>query len=255
MGGQGQGGSGGSAGGPGSGGAGNSPGPGSGGSADGGGGANGGMGGAGAFGGMGAGGMGMGGMGTGGMGANGGGGAGGMMPICTQILLDPSYEGGSPNAAWTESSTLFTTPLCSVASGCNGAVGSGARTGTWWFWGGGAPPPIIGADQEVSIVSQVVTIPVGTATLDWYMEMPNCDTGVVDFFGIRVDGTVVYQTDTLTDPACGQLGYQQRSVDLAAYANGGQHTVEFIVDQLADWIQSVGVTNVFVDDVALTSCQ
>jgi hypothetical protein len=201
---------------------------------------------------MGGGGMGTGAMGGGGMGGGGGAGGGGI--VCTDIVLDGSFEAGTPNANWSESSTLFGTPLCSAA-GCNAAVGSGPRTGTWWYWGGGAAPPFFGSDNEISTVTQSVTIPAGTATLEWYMEMPNCDTGLIDFFDVTIDGAVLYQTNTLSEPSCGVTGYVHHTVNITAYADGGSHTIQFLVDQIADYFLSNDTTNVFVDDVVLTSCQ
>ncbi len=48
-------------------------------------------------------------------------------------LADGSFEGGTPNASWTETSINFGTPLCTVEV-CDGA---GPRTGAWWAWFGG----------------------------------------------------------------------------------------------------------------------
>lgn len=236
--------------GPGPGPGGNGPGPGAGGSSDGGGGEAG-VGGFGGAGGAGNGGIG----GNGGAGNNGGnGGSGGTPIVCTPILLDPSFEAGTPNPSWDEASTNFGTPLCSVAA-CNSAVGSGARTGAWWYWGGGHAAPLFGVEQEISVAAQTLVIPAGTATLEWYMEMPNCDTGIIDYFGVVVDGNVIYQTDTFTDASCGLIGYQLQSIVIDAYADGGTHTVEIVTDQLHDDLFSSSVTNVFVDDVTLVSCQ
>ncbi len=193
--------------------------------------------------------------GTGGsVGIGGGGGAGGTPIVCTPILLDSSFEAGTPNPSWAESSTNFGTPLCTTAS-CGGGS---PLTGTWFYWGGGYLAPVFGFGTEISIVSQTLVIPVGTATLEWRMAMPNCDVGftVEDYFGIRIDGTtVVYLTDTLSDPSCGSSVYQLRSVNLSAFADGGTHSIEIITDQYFDDFISTDVTNVFVDDVVLTSCQ
>ena len=244
--------------GPGVGGAGNNPGPGPG-VGGGGTGATGGAGGAGT------GGAGTGGIltqggagGVGGVGGSGTGGGGGS--TCTQVLLDTGFEAGSPNPTWTEQSTNLPTPLCTVAD-CGMGGGTGPRTGSWWFWGGGVAVALPNSKQEVGGVEQTITNPAGTATLDYYLQIPSCDTQTVpdlrDFFGVVVDGTVVYVTDTVTENTAGNCGvavYQQRSINLNTYADGGAHTIRFEVDQLYDSFFSNGVSNFFVDDVALTAC-
>lgn len=188
---------------------------------------------------------------TGGGGTMGSGGAGGA-PGCTQVLLDPGWEGGSPNANWTELSTYFTTPLCDLST-CNPAP----RTGSWWFWGGGIGAPVLDVVNEISETSQTVTIPTATsATLTYYVTFPTCDTEIVDLFYVGVDGAVVYQTTTVAESAAGNCNtvYQQRSLDLSAYANGLPHTITFQFDELNDWLFSNAISSAWVDDVALTVC-
>ncbi len=175
---------------------------------------------------------------------------------CTQILLDVGFEAGAPNATWTESSTNLASPLCTVAT-CGQGGGTGPRTGTWWFWGGGVPAPtIFSSIQEIASVEQTVTIPAGTASLDYYIEIPSCDTAIFDYFIVAVDQTNIYQTDSGAENAAGNCvaGYQLRSLNLDAFADGAPHAIMFYVDQLHDGLLSSGVTNYFVDDVALTAC-
>lgn len=220
----------------------------------------------------GAGGMGTGGMGTGGTQSSGGfggtggtGGAGtggsgsGGAPTCTQLFLDPSFNAGSPNPSWTEVSTNAGTPLCTVTN-CGNGGGTGPRTGLWWFWGGGIAVPFPNFVEESAWVEQTVTIPAGTATLDFYFQIPSCDdstTAGLDLFGIFVDSNQVYITDHQAEGLAGKCGvaaYELRSVNLDAYADGGQHTIRFEVYQIFDSFFSSQVTNFFVDDVALTAC-
>src|SRR5690606_16424664 len=138
------------------------------------------------------------------------GGAGGGTS-CSDILLDGEFEGGTPSAVWTESSTNFGTPLCSLVT-CNTTVGSSANFGNWWFWGGGATF-VNGDFSEVSVATQSVVIPVGTANLTWFMEIPVCEGDGFDQFRVRVDGTTIYFADD-THFRCDMTGYFQEIVNI-----------------------------------------
>lgn len=71
-------------------------------------------------------------------------------------VTDPSFEAGSPNPFWGESSTNLGTPLCSIA-GCGDGGGTvGPRTGTFWAWFGG-----FGQGTEVGMLVQAaINVPV-----------------------------------------------------------------------------------------------
>ncbi|HET9494904.1 MAG TPA: zinc-dependent metalloprotease family protein, partial [Chloroflexia bacterium] len=76
------------------------------------------------------------------------------------VIVDGSFEAGSPNPYWDEGSTNFGTPLCDAASCGTGGGTAGPRTGAWWSWFGGVQA------VEDAFVSQSVNIPAGSqATL------------------------------------------------------------------------------------------
>lgn len=158
-------------------------------------------------------------------------------PLAEQIQ-DGSFEAGTPNPYWTESSTNFGSPLCTVA-GCGTGQGTGPRSGTWWTWFGGA------IAYEEGSMSQVVTIPVGATVLTWWQENFACSGSATDYMEVNVDGTQVYQI-LGNDASCGVLGYTQKSVDISAYADGNTHTIEFHSETF-----TATPTNFFVDDVSL----
>ena len=58
-----------------------------------------------------------------------------------QLIQDGSFEAGSPNPFWTESSTNFLTPLCTLADCGDGLGTAGPRTGLVWAWFGGVDGP------------------------------------------------------------------------------------------------------------------
>jgi subtilisin-like proprotein convertase family protein len=159
-----------------------------------------------------------------------------------EILADTSFEAGSPNPSWTETSTNFGTPLCTVAL-CTNGTGTGPHTGTWWSWFGG-----IGTALEESSLTQTVTIPVSTAAnLTFYLEQIVCDDPA-DFLDVVIDGTdTVFHTDG-SSALCGVLGYSLQTVPMTAYADGNSHTVQF---HSITFGTNGTPTNIFVDDVSL----
>ncbi len=152
-------------------------------------------------------------------------------------VQDGSFETGTPNAAWTEFSANFGTPLCDEA-GCGLGGGTGPRTGSWWTWFGGI------ASAESGSVSQDVTIPVGpSAELRFWLEIPaSGQPGVMD---VTLDGVVLFsvtEADTATYPT-----YTEVVVDVSSFADGGTYTLEFASETQA----GAAATNFFVDDVQL----
>jgi len=168
---------------------------------------------------------------------------GGCTPV--DVVSDGGYEQGVSTPAWALSSITFGSPVCDVA-GCGMGGGTGPRSGTFWAWFGGT-----GASSEIATASQTFVIPTGgMATLDFWLEIPVCDS-VLDIFEVTMDGQLIYATDG-ADLACGTVGYQLESIDVSAFADGGQHTLQFKGDTVALFF---GATNFMVDDVALIACQ
>jgi hypothetical protein len=152
------------------------------------------------------------------------------------VVRDGSFELGTPNPFWTEASTNFGTPLC--GPGCSTA----ARTGLWFVWFGGITV------YEAGSVSQSVTIPSGgPATLSFWVNNAACSGNAADYLEVKVDGTQRWVT-TAADPACNTPAYRQVTVDVSAYANDAAHVLEFKSE-----VFGPGVTNFFLDDVALNA--
>jgi hypothetical protein len=103
---------------------------------------------------------------------------------------------------------------------------------------------------ETAYVRQSLVIPPGAATLTFWLEVLVCDTVGSDVFTVRIDGQTVF-TATNTDPACNQIGYVQKTIDVSAFANGGSHTLEFR-GVFGDG--GTGFTDFMVDDVRLEAC-
>jgi hypothetical protein len=165
-------------------------------------------------------------------------------PGCTSgnRTQDPGFEatnGGTlANTFWPSTSTNFPTALCSVA-GCGGGGDAVPRSGTFWIWFGGI------SAAETGVVSQTVTFPSGgTATLNYYLKIGGVSAPFNDVLNVKVDGTTV---QSFTEPNTAETSYTQRSVNLDAYANGAQHTIQFQYVHPNDGAGS----NFHVDDVTL----
>ena len=156
------------------------------------------------------------------------------------VLADSGFEGGTPNPSWEESSTIFDSPICDL--GCTEDPGAGPRTGDWWVWFGGLEEP------DTASVSQEVTIEPDAAYLSLYLEI-NAAQGEIgdDLIVAEIDGNEVFMaTDAeIEDYAT----YREVVVDISAYADGGQHTLEIRAEVTGD-----GLTNFFVEDVTIVSC-
>jgi hypothetical protein len=157
-----------------------------------------------------------------------------------ETVDDGGFEDGTPNAYWTEASTNFGTPLCDIAS-CGVGTGTGPYMGDWWTWFGG-----ISATTEVGSVTQTVNIPVGTTEMTFWFEAIICDSAN-DFMNVTIDGNVVYTVNG-GSPLCGTLGYSQQFVDISAFADDGDHVLEFASQTVSS---NGGGTNFFVDDVSI----
>ena len=155
------------------------------------------------------------------------------------VIQDGGFEVGTPNAYWNEASTNFGTPICDVGS-CGTGTGTGPRTGAFWTWFGGI------AAFEEGQVDQDVIIPVGTASLNFWLEQIVCDSAS-DYLEVLIDGTQVYFSDG-GSPLCGVLGYSEQRMDISSYADGDAHNVAFHSEVFAS---SGGVSNFFIDDVQL----
>jgi len=160
--------------------------------------------------------------------------------VCTNLITDPGFEGGIPNPSWYEYSYLYGTPLCSTSGtyACNLTVGP--RTGAYWAWFGGAGPGF----DELSVISQTVTILTDTATLSFYLRVEPGPGGADDFLQIFIDNTEVFTTTALTASAY-TGSYKQVSINASPFANGAAHSIVF-------WSETYDQTvNFHVDDVGL----
>jgi len=159
----------------------------------------------------------------------------------TEVVQDGSFETGTPNSFWNESSTNFGTPICD--GNCSSMVS--ANTGSWFAWFGGIAVP------EEGQLSQTVNLGSGGAfDLSFYLWQQACDSAA-DYLEVLVDSIQVYQING-TGNLCGSPGYVRQTVNLDAYADGQPHTLTFHSSIFAF---NSGITNFIIDDVSITTPQ
>ena len=151
------------------------------------------------------------------------------------VILDGSFEAGSPNPYWDEGSLNFSTVLCTLSCG-----GPGPRTGNWYAWFGGTN------DLETGYVRQTVTLAKGTAELSFWLWIGSNNGAGNDFLEVSIDGDVLF---TATDADRDSYAtYTQVVIDVSDYADGGEHLLSFDSTKFAG-----PITNFFVDDIVLDS--
>jgi hypothetical protein len=158
----------------------------------------------------------------------------------TDVVAGGGFEEGTPNSSWDEASDAFGTPLCDEAS-CGLGGGTGPNSGSWWVWFGGVAEAV-----ETGSVTQSVTIPNGpSAELSFFLEIPAAD--VSGSLEVSLDGNLLFSA-TEAD-AASYSTYQQVTVDVSSYADGGTYDLQ--ISGATNSTVAQEVTNFFVDDVSL----
>jgi hypothetical protein len=142
------------------------------------------------------------------------------------LIQDPSFEAYSSvtqdDPFWTESDSLFGTPLCN-GDDCDYWVEAHPYNGLAWAWFGGAQVP-----THTASISQAVTIPAcSSALLQFYFWIGYVDPGssTNDVFTAKVDGTTVFSANGTQQAS--YSSYTLVSVDVSSFANGAPHTIAF----------------------------
>lgn len=155
----------------------------------------------------------------------------------TNLVQDPGFEAGAGGGFWDEFSFNFGTPICEEA-----VCGiPGQRTGAFWVWFGG----ISGVDEEAH-VAQSFTIPTTATEARFWLKVPMCDFAQ-DYVELLVDDNRLWALFG-DDPACGGANYEEITVDISAFADGGMHEVKWHSET---FIGNMGFTDFFIDDVAV----
>lgn len=146
-------------------------------------------------------------------------------------LVNGNFEQGN-GVGWTESSSN-SVPLV-LDSFAPTSVSP--HSGQWGAWLGGLP-------GEVSVLSQVVTVPAGAPVLSYYYFIASADVCGFDFATVRVNTTTIEEYDLCSNADTN--GWVKGTLNLSAYA-GQTVTLAF---QAA--LDGSGNSNFFLDDVAI----
>lgn len=159
---------------------------------------------------------------------------------CTENVLDPGFEVGTPSDDWTEASEVFGTPICDLS--CTEDEGAAPYEGDWWAWFGGVEEP------ESASVSQDVTIAAADNIVLSFRFSINASAGTGDdIFRVLVDDAEVFMA---TDAEMSDFdGYTRVDIDLTAMGDGAVHNIRFESSHAG-----TGLTSFFVDNVSLLTC-
>lgn len=167
---------------------------------------------------------------------------GGLQPLMSQqIVQDSSFEEGHPNTHWVESSTNFSSIICS--SNCGNCQGQCfAHSGSNFAWLGGSS-----VQPETGSVEQNILIPVANyAVLEFFLKTPFIANNIDDNFQVMLDSMVLFNLTT-ADSSSFKKNYRKVSLNIASFADGKYHKLKFRAYQTG----SPSVTHFLLDDVSV----
>ena len=157
-----------------------------------------------------------------------------------EVVVDGGFEtaAGDPPVApgWTAADSESETPICTPAFCPTPPAGVGPHSGDNYVLFGG------GADNHSASIEQTVTLPVGSATLSYWLGEPQRDfVDDLATLSIRIDGKLV-RTVVEGEPS---IAYELSQLDISEFADGGSHTLAF------DYFNDTGVNTMVVDDISI----
>ena len=163
-----------------------------------------------------------------------------------EVLQDGGFEQstGTPaptSPAWEQFDSTWPNVICVVGGNCGEDDEFVLpRTGTHWAYFGGVD--VLGHN---SYLQQQVTITPDRATLTYWYKDGWGSAPYTAVLNVKVDGVVVKQHQEIDNPPA---AYELQTVDLSAYADGGQHTLRF------DYVNDSALATFFqIDDISLVT--
>ena len=160
----------------------------------------------------------------------------------TDLVADGGFEAGSPNPSWTEASTNFGSPLCTLGLCGNGGGSAGPANGSWWAWFGG-----IGTLESASVSQTIQGGASDTCTLSFNFWIGASSGNGIDFLEVSIGGGTVF---SVLENTSGFTSYTPVSIDVSSAIDGTAQLLS--IDSTISGTPAV--TNFNVDDVALI-CQ
>lgn len=156
------------------------------------------------------------------------------------VIMDPSFEAGTPSSAWVEKSEAFGTPMCDGT--CSDDASAVPSDGDWWIWFGGMEEP------EAASMVQTVTFSGTHALLSFDFAINAAAGAGDDTFTVSIDGEEVFMASDAEQADFAD--YTTVEIDVSAYSDGESHEIRFDAA-----LAGGGLTNFFLDDVALIECE
>jgi hypothetical protein len=119
------------------------------------------------------------------------------LPLWMTSITNGDFEDG--NRVWTESSSTYTYVITND-------IRNSARSGSWYAWLGGN-------NNEVSTLSQTVSVPVDSAYLRFYYRVSSRDVCGNDYARVSINGTQVREIDLCTMTA----NWTAVNIDITSY--------------------------------------
>lgn len=158
-------------------------------------------------------------------------------------------SGPAGGGDWTSTSTNYGHVFCAQGR-CTDNPTLKAWDGEWWAWFGGVDPAATGGAvlPEIGTLRQTLVIPRGANTLAFQTRFAYCGGVAGDFLSLRIDGSEVWRADATHAALCGG-SYTSQSADIAAFADGAAHTVEFHGEENGQG----ALSTFFVDSVVIVA--
>jgi len=147
----------------------------------------------------------------------------------TNPFLNPGFEEGA--TVWTQSSSNEYPLIVPSAD-----TSFSAHGGSWIAWLGGD-------NDEVSLLSQTITISASAPYLHFWYRIVSEDGCGYDFFDVAVNDNTIYTLDLCNNT----YSWTQTVLDLSAYT-GVSKTVRFSVNTDVS-----GISHLFLDDVSMSA--
>ena len=162
----------------------------------------------------------------------------------TNPIQDPGFEASfGSEQYWEQSSTWFSTPLCTLAACGNGSGTARPRTGSVWSWFGGVSQ----LNESASLEQYNIPFPACGAKLQFYFWIGAARSGsdINDRFFIMIDNVEVFSINATQRGL--YTAYTLVTVDVSAYADGMPHNLRMS----ASTSQQLVTFN--LDDISLIS--
>ena len=164
------------------------------------------------------------------------------MSVTGQVVQDSSFEIGSPNPYWQDSSQNFSSVICSFGCGtCGGECAP--NSGSYYLYMGGCNCAV-----EEAWIKQDILIPhADEAYLKFFFKIPHYEAFSNSYFSVYLDTNLIWQThDSIASRY--KQEYIEVTIDISSFSDQAVHTLKFFAHQE---MINAHYTIFLVDDVSM----